>query len=108
MSSITAPEIEDKPRKSSLRRLGFLRNSIGSTSSSATLPPPSASGGFHSGDRRRYSSTISNSSNTTSIINVTSHEPVTRRRLLDALTSSVVCAETVAEEQFQVSLSYAS
>ncbi|KAM3173947.1 hypothetical protein ACTXT7_011531 [Hymenolepis weldensis] len=101
MSTITTPEIEDKTRRGSLRRLGFLRNSIGSTPFSATLPPPSANGGFHSGDRRRYSSTISNSSNTTSVINVTSHEPVTRRRLLEALTSSVVCAETVAEEQFQ-------
>ncbi|VDO04936.1 unnamed protein product [Rodentolepis nana] len=95
VSSVVTPEIEEKTRKSSFRRLSFRRNSLSSTL------PPSANGSFHGIDRCRYSSTISNSSNTALVINVASQEPVTRRRLLDALTSSAVCSETVAEEQFQ-------
>lgn len=95
MSNVVTPEIGEKTRRSSFRHLSFRRNSVSSTL------PPSANGSFHGGDRRQYSSTTSNSSNTAFIINVASQEPVTRRRLLDAFTSSVVCAETVAEEQFQ-------
>nr|CDS30280.2 glucosamine fructose 6 phosphate [Hymenolepis microstoma] len=95
VSNVVTPEIEEKTGRSSFRRLNFPRNSVSSTL------PPSANGSLHGGDRSRYSSTISNSSNTAFIINVASQEPVTRRRLLDAFTSSVVCAETVAEEQFQ-------
>lgn len=74
--------------RSSLRRLSFLRNSTSS------IPPP-----LHSiGDRHLSSSTY-----TTSIINVMSQEPVTRSALLEALTSSTVCAGTVSVDQFQVS-----
>ncbi|KAM7540523.1 hypothetical protein Aperf_G00000021225 [Anoplocephala perfoliata] len=98
MPSLVTPEAENKSRRGSLRRLSFLRLSTNSLSSSATLPsslPSSSANGHHSGDHRPHSFASSNGA---------SREPVTRRCLLDALTSSAVCAETVAEEQFQVGI----
>ncbi|VDM16194.1 unnamed protein product [Hydatigera taeniaeformis] len=82
VSQANALEAEDKGKGNRLRRLSILLNpSPNLPQSSACLAAPV--------DRRRWSSTLS-----TSIINVTSQEPVTRKYLLEALTSGVNCAET--------------
>ncbi|KAL5112747.1 hypothetical protein TcWFU_008520 [Taenia crassiceps] len=92
MSGVVTPastlEADHKGKSNRLRRLSFLLN-----------PTPNL---HHStshaleADRRWRSSTLN-----TSIINVTSQEPVTRRYLLEALTSSITCAETVGDDHFQ-------
>ncbi|VDK38721.1 unnamed protein product [Taenia asiatica] len=89
--SASTLEADDKGKSNRLRRFSFLLN--------PTSNPPHSSNSLASQvDRRRWSSTLS-----TSIINVTSQEPVTRRYLLEALTSSVTCAEAVGDDHFQAS-----
>ncbi|KAL5964356.1 hypothetical protein TSMEX_007924, partial [Taenia solium] len=89
--SASTLEADDKGKSNRLRRLSFLLNPTSN-------PPHSSTSLASQVDRRRWSSTLS-----TSIINVTSQEPVTRRYLLEALTSSVTCAEAVGDDHFQAS-----
>lgn len=85
----STPEAEEKGKGNRLRRLSYLL-------SPAPTPPHSSNPLASQVDRRRWSSTLN-----TSIINVTSQEPVTRKYLLEALTSSATCAETVGDDHFQ-------
>ncbi|VDD74987.1 unnamed protein product [Mesocestoides corti] len=74
-------------KSASSRRLSLLR------SATTSLPPTGVSAGEM--DKDRFLST------STSIINVTSQEPVTRKYLLEALTSGVSCADSIGDKHYQ-------